>query len=98
MNRVACPDCGSDLGPKAIKCRCGWKAAQTAMVEANPNHVPCTGDPSCRFPGRMFVAGMNPQDRLCIDHYYRAIEGGAVDAEPPRRMLGLVPKPVAGTD
>lgn len=94
-----CPDCGSTLGKDAIKCRCGWKTLQTVLQESNgPRFTPCAGDPGCRFPGRMFVTGLDPRERLCVNHYYIALESGARDAEPPRKMLGVVAKAVAGPD
>jgi hypothetical protein len=81
-----CPDCSAPLGKERTKCRCGWMQPQAAQVQANPNHIPCSADSACRKPGRLFVEGMKPKDRICIVHYYQAIERGAKDAEPPKRL------------
>ena len=94
-----CPDCGSTLGKDATKCRCGWKSLQAVLrEEGGPRFTPCAGNPACRYPGRMFVTGLDPNQRLCVNHYYIALENGAKDADPPRRMLGVVAAPVAGRD
>lgn len=99
MSRIACPDCGGDLGPKATKCRCGWKSVQTALQESRPNFTACAGNADCRFPGRLWVRTLAVNERLCINHYYRALEDdpslGRDDVVPPR-MAGVSAKPVAG--
>lgn len=68
-------------------------------VSEMPNgHLQCAADAACRKPGRMYVDGLNPQDRLCVYHFYIALDRGARWIEPPRRMLGVVAKPVSGND
>jgi hypothetical protein len=57
---------------------------QTAQVAANPGHVPCAADSACRFPGRMLLEGMSLRDRICIFHFYKAMERGEKEAEQRR--------------
>ena len=99
MNRIACPDCGGDLGKSATKCRCGWKSLQTALQESRPNFTPCAGNAGCRYPGRLWVRTLSSNERLCINHYYLALEKDHTlwdcDTVPPR-MAGVSAKPVAG--
>jgi hypothetical protein len=104
MNLKACPDCGGDLGKNSIKCRCGWKAPGTAFTspEVKPRN-PCAADPACRFPGRLWHSQLLHDQRICIDHYYSAIErnhalGDDPTAPPKTKMLGVRPKQVAGVD
>lgn len=96
----SCPDCGSALGKSATKCRCGWKSLQTVLQETNgPRYTPCAGNAACRFPGRLWVRTLGPTERLCINHYYRALEEHpeiAFDDVVPPRMAGVTAKPVAG--
>lgn len=39
-------------------------------------YVPCAADAACRKPGRMWVDGMGENERICIEHYYAALERG----------------------
>ena len=100
MSRIACPDCGGDLGPRASKCRCGWKAAVEQAKDANPGHVPCTGNPGCRYPGRIWTRHLQSNERICVTHYYRALEQDSSiafdDVVPPttQKMPGVQAKPV----
>jgi hypothetical protein len=84
--RTQCPECHGHLKDPA-KCRCGWMAPQAAQAAVNPGHVPCAGDPNCRYVGRLLVEGMDQNKRLCVDHYYQALERGArhVEIEKPKR-------------
>ena len=68
------------------------------VVELSAGHVQCAADSACCKPGRMYVEGLNQKDRICVHHFYIALERGAQWIELPRRMLGVVPKPVAGAD
>jgi len=46
--RKACPDCGSNLGPSAVKCRCGWKS--TGWAEQPIQRAECAHAPHCTYP------------------------------------------------
>lgn len=64
--------------------------------------APCAGNPACRFPGRVWVSYLQHNERLCIHHYYLALderpEIRGDDTTPPKegRMPGVRAKAVAG--
>lgn len=93
---TACPDCGGNLGRSATKCRCGWKAPVVlqAHAAAEKKMTPCAADPSCRYPGLMWVSGLNPNQRICVVHYGRHPERHYDDM--PQKMINVQAKPVAG--
>lgn len=98
MSLSACPDCGGSLGRNALKCRCGWMSGSAQV--ASSGGIPCAADPGCRYYGRLWVRTLNHDQRLCVDHYYRAIENdpslikdGVI---PPRLMRGVTAKNVTG--
>jgi hypothetical protein len=100
MSLKNCPDCGGDLGRSATKCRCGWLAPSAGVVRQGG--TPCAADPNCKYFGRLWVRTLEHHQRLCVDHYYIAVEkdrsllvGGVV---PPQKMPNVAPKPVAGRD
>ena len=39
-----------------------------------PGHVQCADDEKCRKPGRMWVEGMDPKKRVCVEHYYARLD------------------------
>jgi hypothetical protein len=101
MSLKNCPDCGGDLGRAASKCRCGWIAPGAKPFNGQAG-TPCAADPNCKYFGRLWVRTLPHDKRLCVDHYYIAIEqdrslllDGVV---PPSKMVGVTPKPVAGRD
>jgi len=76
------------------------KDEKAMLPLAEKQAVPCAANEACRYPGRLWIRTLAPDKRLCIDHYYRALEADhslAFDETvPPRhRMLA---KPVAGRD
>ena len=74
------------------------KKPEGFITELPQGHVQCAADSACRRPGRMDVDTIDAQERLGVHHLYLALDRGAKWLEPPRRMLGVVPKPVAGAD
>ena len=103
MNLKACPDCGGDLGKGASKCRCGWKTSGFQQTVNGRPSIPCAADPTCRFPGRLWHSQLQHHERICVDHYYIAIErnhslGDDPTVPPKQKMLGVRPREVAGSD
>jgi hypothetical protein len=99
MSLSACPDCGANLGRNAIKCRCGW--ASGPQASGGERLTPCAGNPSCKYAGRMWIRSLQPNERICVDHYYIAVQNdGSLAGDPviPPRMGGLRAKPVAGRE
>ena len=97
MSLSACPDCGGNLGKNAMKCRCGWATA--AAQSESAGGTPCAADPTCRYFGRLWTRNYLPHQRICVDHYYIAInrDGSlARDSVIPPKMAGLHAKPVSG--
>ena len=61
----ACPDCGSNLGKSAYKCRCGWKAAPAlGAVE----HIDCAIE-GCPLGARCRVFTKTGWANVCRQHY-----------------------------
>jgi hypothetical protein len=103
MSLKNCPDCGGDLGRSATKCRCGWLAPGSHKSFSGQAGTPCAADPNCKYFGRLWVRTIEHNQRLCVDHYYIAVEkdrslllDGVVP--PVKVMAGVTPKPVAGRD
>lgn len=44
------------------------------MLPATRVIVPCAGRSDCRFPGRLWLRTLGHNERVCINHYYSAIE------------------------
>jgi hypothetical protein len=102
MSLKNCPDCGGDLGRGAVKCRCGWCVPGTTKSPSERPAVPCAADPSCRYGGRLWIRSIGHNERLCVDHYYKAVDKdpsllGAAVIPPQKMMPGVKPKPVAGS-
>ena len=97
---TACPDCGGNLGKSASKCRCGWKSAAASQTSAasEGKYTPCAWNPACRYPGRLWVRWLQPNERICVIHYTDALQrDGSIyrdDVVPPKQTL--VQKNVAG--
>ena len=74
-------------------------AAKKQELFHDEPRVPCAANQSCRFHGRLWVRHLLPTERLCVDHYYQALEKDpslkGVDPVPPK-MAGVVAKPVSG--
>ena len=101
MKLKNCPDCAGELGKGAMKCRCGWKASSPQEAVNGRPSCPCVADPSCRFPGLMWIRTLNPDQRICVEHYYEAIfkssDLAREEINPPSlRMRGVPAKAVAG--
>ncbi len=43
-------------------------------------YMPCADDANCRRPGRMWVDGMDPKARVCVEHYYLRIDAARKSA------------------
>ena len=69
------------------------------MARKTPSAVPavpqklgtqCAGNPECKFPGRLWVSTIRRDERLCVNHYYRALEANHSLIEdstvPPREQ------------
>jgi hypothetical protein len=67
-----CPDCAAPL-KSPLKCRCGWKAPVVGEGFTRQG-IPCAGHQDCKFPGRVWVSTLARNERLCVFHYYRALE------------------------
>ena len=95
---TACPDCGGSLGKSASKCRCGW-TAPWAKVEGAPAYTPCASS-GCRYPGRLWLRTLAPNERVCVNHYYSALDRNPDlcrdDVVPPKPMMTAAAKNVAG--
>lgn len=101
MSLSACPDCGGNLGKNALKCRCGWMSGSAQV--ASSGGIPCAADPGCKYFGRLWTRNLEHHQRICVDHYYIAIQlDGSLAGEPVippvPLMRGVVAKPVAGRD
>lgn len=78
-------------------------AAKKQELFPEKPRVPCAADPTCRFPGRLWHSQLQHHERICVDHYYIAIERNHSLADDPtvppkQKMLGIRPKQVAGVD
>ena len=62
---MQCPDCGSGLGAKAIKCRCGWSAA--ASVAPRPRVSCCYS--SCLNEALVRVWTKTGWANVCEPHF-----------------------------
>lgn len=67
------------------------------VSELPDGHVQCASDAACRKPGRMYVEGLNPRARICVHHFYVALDRGARWIDAPKKEI-VVAKPVAGND
>lgn len=51
-------------------------ASDKPMLPATPVHpkgfVQCAANPKCRYPGRLWLVGMEPNERVCVEHYSRS--------------------------
>ena len=63
--RNLCLDCGSPLGPKATKCRCGWKIEDKPAAVA---HVSCSYD-GCFKGANVRVWTRTGWANVCPLHY-----------------------------
>jgi len=61
-----CPDCGSDLGRNATKCRCGWKTS----VELPRLTQPCAHE-GCKTPAILREQIPTGWANFCEYHYIR---------------------------
>lgn len=60
--------------------------------------TPCAS-PDCSLPGRLWLKNLPVDQRVCVNHYYRALEDNYElkdSPDVPRRMPGVVAKPVSG--
>jgi hypothetical protein len=79
-------------------------AKKELFVAQEPDRVPCAADTACRFNGRLWIRHLQPNERICVDHYYIAINNdGSLAGEPvipPRPVFksGVTAKPVSGGD
>ena len=100
MSLKNCPDCGGDLGRGAVKCRCGWTVPGTSGP-AKTGEIPCAADKSCRYSGRMWLRTLAPTERVCVNHYYLAIDQDRSMAHdnpvPPKGGVFKTAKPVSGS-
>ena len=46
----------------------------SAKPELPRGHVQCAADPNCRYSGRMWIEGLEQKQRLCVNHYYIALD------------------------
>lgn len=60
----ACPDCGSNLGPSAIKCRCGWR-----VVSVAPQFLSECAHMGCNVGAKVNVKTPTGYANLCMGHY-----------------------------
>lgn len=37
-------------------------------------YTKCAADSACRFAGRLWIPSLPKDQRICVDHYYRALE------------------------
>ena len=60
----------------------------------------CAAHPMCRFPGRLWISSLQAGQRVCVVHYYQAIDKDTSiyrdDVVPPKGAGVIVAKPVAG--
>lgn len=74
------------------------------MMPVAVNRTPCAGRSDCRFPGLLWMSNLSHDQRLCINHYYTALEENPSLRDDPtvppkhHRMAGVQPKQVAGAD
>jgi hypothetical protein len=40
-------------------------------VHDTKSYTACSASPFCRYPGRMWVPGLEKNQRLCVEHYSR---------------------------
>ena len=74
-------------------------AKKELFAQQQPAGVPCAADPACRYFGRLWVRSLLPNERICVDHYYIAINNdGSLAREPviPPKMGWVPAKPIAG--
>lgn len=51
------------------------KAEEKPMLPlADEQRLQCAGDANCRYPGRIWVDGIGPKERMCVEHYYAWLE------------------------
>lgn len=36
--------------------------------------VQCAADINCKYAGRLWIRTLNPNERVCVPHYYAALE------------------------
>ena len=73
-------------------------AAKKPEVLFETPKVTCAGNPVCRFPGRLWHRGLPTDQRVCVIHYYQAVDADPDiyrdDVVPPK--MSVQAKPVAG--
>lgn len=90
-----CPDCGSPLGRKAIKCRCGWAAprsATTITASEDPLRLCCewiSNGERCRYMGAHSDGTLGGGPWYCRLH--RNCHDQAVGAQIVSNSLADVP-------
>lgn len=50
------------------------KASEKLPMLPALERVPCAADAACKYTGRMWVRGLEPSARLCVQHYSQAID------------------------
>lgn len=63
---MQCPDCGSGLGSKAIRCRCGWSAVGGSIVPLP--HIACSYM-GCGTSAVCRVWTKTGWANVCLKHY-----------------------------
>ena len=75
-------------------------AKKELFASTEPARVPCAADAACRFAGRMWIRGLLPTERICVDHYYIAVQrDGSLAGQPvipPAPIRTVAPKNVTG--
>jgi len=73
-------------------------SAPKPMLPEQPAFAPCASA-GCRYPGRVWTRDLRYNERLCVNHYYRALEANPSlardDTVPPAKPMRIA-KPVAG--
>lgn len=69
-------------------------------IATEPAFTPCASS-GCRFPGRLWLKSLRVSERVCINHYYRALDENpdlkdSPEIPPHPKMAGVTAKPVAG--
>jgi hypothetical protein len=58
-------------------------AKKELFAQQEPQGVPCAADRLCRYYGRLWTRNLQPNERICVDHYYIAInQDGSLAGEP----------------
>jgi hypothetical protein len=77
-------------------------AKKELFAQQEPTGVPCAADRLCRYYGRLWTRNLLPTERICVDHYYIAVnQDGSLAGEPvipPKPLHTVTAKPVAGRD